>query len=261
LPYDGDVLLDSMGAVFEAIASNSLDTIRCMVPDSTLFTRLLQELRRLMPRPGDLWGVALGSEERGDVELTTRHRPVIERWLSEANVESETSVIGELLSINFAEKRLRIRYPVTSREIECSYLDEVEETIIEARRGYFQVTGQFVLDDDGHPKRLTDVRSVEPVDLSPMQLRDVWSSKTHLIIDPPIELVPELDPETKQCFQAAVPEWGVFLYSTTRDGLASDFADNLLFAWEEYAKAEPDELTEDAIALRDALRAQIHEES
>jgi hypothetical protein len=250
-------LLSKLAQVWRAISEDNLPAARGLVTDEGFLVRLLQELRRALPRHGDRWSIALGVTGLADVELGTRHRPVVEKWLERPTVQQETAVIGELLSINFAEKKLSIRYEPTQQEIECSYLEEIEDTIVDARRGFFQVVGQFVLDRDGNPKRLTDVSSVEPIDLGPAEFPEIDFENYRLVINPPILVVPELEPETKQYFVATIEELGFSLYGRTRDALLQDFEEQLRFAWREYGLAGDEELTEDARELKNRLVARL----
>jgi hypothetical protein len=254
-------LLDLLIQVWDSIALDAIDSIRSLLPDEGYRVRLLQEVQKMLPRTGDNWAIALGAPTRPEVELTHRHRHTVTRWLESTPDEREMAVIGELLQINFAEKRLVVRYPPTGTELDCSYLEEVEDSIVDARRGMFQVTGQFVLDANGHPKRLTDVRSVQPVDVSQAIIAEVAFASGRLVLSPPVSFDVSLDPDTQQCFLASIPEFGFNIGGLTRDALLQDFEQHLQFAWEEYALADEDELTEDAKALRSELLARVRQEN
>lgn len=257
--FVGDDVLVRFAEVWRAIADDDLPRVRSIMKDEGYFVRLMQELRRLLPRRGERWGISFGAGAHADVELAVRHRPVVERWLENPGEQRETSIIGELRRIDFAVKRVWVLYPPTQREIECSYRDEVEDSIVDARRGLFQVTGQFVLDVEGHSKQLTDVRSIEPVDLSPVELAEIEADGTRLLLDPPLLITPHLDPDEEQHFVASIDELGLTLGGRTRDALFEDLAEQLSFVWREYALAAEDELTEDAQELRRKLLARVRE--
>ena len=111
-----------------------------------------------------------------------------------------------------------IQYPPTRRELSCTYLDEVEDTIIAARRGLFQVRGKFVLDRSGHPKRLTDVHSIEPVDLTPIEVLELEAKGCWFVADPALIVEPGLDRETRQFFSAHVERPSRVLRASAPDG-------------------------------------------
>lgn len=250
-------LLADLLDIWSAIASDNLPLVRSLVGDEGYFLRLMQEFHRLLPKRGENWGLSFGAAGKADVDLGVRHRAVVERWLESPNEQRETAVIGELLRIDFAQKRLWVCYPPTKREIECTYCDEVEDTIVEARRGLFQVIGHFVLDANGHPKQLTDVRSIEPVDLSPVQLSEAELDGEILVIEPPIVLTPRLDEDEQQYFVASVNEFGLTLGGSTRDALLQDWAEQMHFIWREYAMVSENELTRDAQELRNRLLERV----
>jgi hypothetical protein len=249
--------LTTYGKVWAAVEAADLQTIYDLVKDESYRVRLLHEFRRMLPKRGDRWAVSFRANGHRPVEIGIHHRPLIDQWLDHPLERQEMSVIGELMMIHFAAKRVIIRYPPTNKEIECIYRAEVEDSIIEARRGLFRVTGRFVLDPEGHPRQLTDVRSIEPVDLSAAVLPMVELDDFTLVANPPLIVEPRLDEETQQVFEADFVEFGVFVSGSTREELLDELQEHLEFAWTEYAEADDDELTEDAREIKQALRARF----
>lgn len=182
----GANLLDRLGEIWSGVAQGDNEAVKHLLPNEGYRSRLLQEIRKMLPRTGDGWALTLVSSSHPRVELTSKHRPIVERLLVSLPDVQEMSVIGELLRIDFAEKRLTVRYLPTNQAINCSYLEEIEDSIVDARRGLFQIRGQFVLDQKGHPERLTDVSSVEPVDLSPALISEVSLPGGRLLLSPPV---------------------------------------------------------------------------
>jgi len=111
------------------------------------------------------------------------------------------------------------------------------------------------LDADGRPQRLSDVRSIEPVDLGPVEFREVETADGTLTFDPPIVIGPRLDDEEQQNFVADVPEFGLILSGRTRDELLQDWEEQVQFIWREYALAPEETLAPDAQDLRGRLLA------
>ena len=74
-----------------------------------------------------------------------------------ASEDAIMTVTGELLRIDFSTRQVTLLYPPTRREIDCTYLPEIEDSIVETRKGFIQVTGRFVLDEEGNPNKLMDV--------------------------------------------------------------------------------------------------------
>lgn len=118
-----------------------------------------------------------------------------------------------------------------------------------------------MLDADGMPLRLTDVRSIEPVDLSPVEFKEVELAHEVLRFDPPIVLTPRLDDDEQQYFVADVPELGLTASGRTRDELLQDWEDQIQFVWGEYALAPVDTLAADALDLRSRLLRQVSAEA
>jgi hypothetical protein len=245
--------LTTYGKIWAAVGAEDLQTVYDLIGEESYRIRLFNEFRRMLPKRGDRWSVSFSVGGHRWVELGTHQRPIIDRWFDHPTEHQEMSVIGELRTIHLATKRVIIQYPPTNKEIECSYRDEVEDSIIEARRGLFQVTGRFVLDSDGNPKELTDVRSIEPVDLSAAVLPVIELEDFTLVADPPLIVEPRLDDETNQIFEADVDELKIFVSGSTREELLDEFHDHMRFTWLEYAEADDSELSQDARELKHAL--------
>ncbi len=258
----GPDCLAEFSEVWAAIANDDLARAQRHVGDKEYyFLRVMQELHRMLPKRGDRWALSFGFDDASPVELTSRHRTQVGTWLRSPCTQREMAVVGDLLGIDFYQKRVWIQYPPTGREIECSYLEDVEDSILDGRRGQFQVIGHFVLDADGRPQRLTDVRSIEPVDLSPVEFRELELADKMLRFEPPIVLTPRLDDNEQQHFVADVPDFGLTLSGHTRDELLQDWEDQIHFVWTEYALAPEDTLAADALDLRSRLLSQVTSEA
>lgn len=250
----GEDLLDMVGNIWTAIGTNDLGKIRTLIPDLNYRTRLLGEFRRMLPRRGEGWTLGLRREGTADVVLDYRDRSLVDGWLTKGEAhEKHLTVIGQLQRIDFAQHKAVILYPPTNKEIECIYLPEAEDDILDARREMFQVTGQFVLDDSGHPKQLTDVRSFEPIKLTTGLIDQFEHDGRTILVDPPIQITPSLDPETQQWFTASAPDFNIEAAGRTREELFDDVVEQLRFLWQEYACEDDDKLSQDAIALKHRL--------
>ncbi len=167
------------------------------------------------------------------------------------------TVTGELIRIDFDKRIVVLRYPPTHEEIKCIYLEDLEDSIIENRRQKIQATGQFTLDADGHPIKSTNVTRVEPVDLSPILIREILWHNKKLRFKSPFLLSPQMD-DTEQLYVVEEPEIGLHVFSYTREDLIHEINEELAMLWEEYAVTK-DELAKDARTLQAKLLATLEE--
>ena len=123
-----------------------------------------------------------------------------------------------------------------------------------------QVTGRYTLDRKGHPIRLTGVTRVEPLDLSSMTFDHITWGSRRLIIDPPLTLSPTMDEDSGQLYVVSDEGLGIHVFAQTREQLADELAEQLIFQWDAYARESPDRLTAPARRLREALRTQMRED-
>lgn len=128
---------------------------------------------------------------------------------------------------------------------------------MDARRELFQIKGKFVLEDEGHPKQLSDVGSILPVDLEPAIFPTIDLGEFRYTFEPALAITPELDEETKQYFGAEIPDLGIVACGRTRDELFDDVNAQIAFVWTEYVLAEDATLSDDAIELKNRVRERV----
>jgi hypothetical protein len=258
LPRSPSVLAD-MQSFIRATTSENLNQTSRLLPDSRYRERALRELRNLSPKGGERWtatfALAAGAAALIDAKMA-RHA---ERLLSGgADEQTVMTVTGELVAIDFDQRKLRVRHPATNREIECSYLPEAEDDLLESRRGLIQVTGTFTLDATGEPAKLSDVTRIEPVDLSPLVFNRIDLAGRTLNAVTELRLFPKRD-ESRQLYVVEDPGIDLVAHAFTRDDLADEIAAHVFLIWREYGLARPRDLTPKAQELRKAVLARFRE--
>lgn len=255
-----EIMLNLEG-FFSSLNSSDFNQAQDIFPDSKLRNRALRETRKFLPKADELWQLGF-SRSDSDGELTLNNKVIahIDNWLTQDTPEDTVmTVTGELIRIDFDKRLVVLRYPPTHQEIECIYLEELEDSMIENRRQMIQVTGQFTLDADGHPIKLTDVTRIEPVDLSPINIREVTGHDKKLRLIMPLLLTPELDEETKQLLVVEEPQIGLHVFAYTRDELIHEINEQMLMMWDEYVNVSEDDLASDAQELQRKLLLKIKE--
>jgi hypothetical protein len=244
----------------QMVSGEAYDELRGLLPDSRWRDRFLKELQSFLPRPGDSWHFGIATVGRAETIVAGRAASQLSKAIG-ARVEStsDMAVVGTLVRINFESNQLWVKHPVTKKDIECNYLPEVEAELIDARRDYVQVIGEFTLDDAGFPMRLSNVSSVSALNLSPINVDGVQSETVSLRIQPPLSLFPRLDEESMQVLEIIDEELNLQAYGYTRDELISEIDACLLYLWDSFVREDPNLLSEDAAELRARLLARISE--
>lgn len=254
-------LMLNLEGFFSSLKSSNFNQTQDIFPDSKLRNRALRETRKFLPKADELWQLGFyRSDSDRELRLTSKVIDCIDQWLTQDTPEDAVMTItGELIRIDFDKRLVVLRYPPTHQEIECIYLEELEDSMIENRRQMIQVTGPFTLDADGHPTKLADVTRIELVDLSPINIREVSGNDKKLRLRMPLLLIPEMDEETKQLFVIEEPRIGLHVFAYTRDELIHEINEQMLMIWDEYINISIDELASDARHLREVLLAKIEE--
>jgi len=233
--------------------------INQLFPNIKIRSKALSCLRGAFPKPdNDIYLNIVDGKNIIDSRSVQRNlTTIIDR--TQAIVEEYMTVVtGRLISIDFEERKIIIIHTTTRRELDCFYNEDIEDMLFENRRQLVQITGMVMLDDNEQPKKITDVVSIQEVDLSSIVINDINFGKKKLHFKNGLILTPALD-ATEQLYTISYPELGLELFAYTRQEITSDVKSDIVYLWEEYAKAEDDTLTEDAKMLKQNLLSFIEE--
>lgn len=221
-------------------------------------SKALTYVRKAFPPVDNNIYVSVNDNEKLDSrEIQTKTTHIIDRLQPE--IEGHMGIItGRLKSINFDERKLVIQYPITKKDLDCFYNEEIEDMLIDNRRQLIQITGNVSLNDDDTPKDISDVINIQEVDLSSISLDLICGGGVTLRFKNTLHINPTLD-ETEQLYKASLQELDIDVYEYTRADLESAVSEQILFLWNEYAKESDDKLTKDAILLKNKLLELIEE--
>lgn len=257
-PQLAEDVMNDFKKVGESLAGQDWDTLGRVVPDRNVRLRVAEAVRKMIPVDSNGWIVKLraGQDElaRFDVATST----AIQQYLREARrpygplIEPAT-LAGEVVRIDFAERKLTIRHHPTQRAIDCEYADDTEEMLLENRRDWVQVTGLVERDAQDRPLRLTDVFEITSLDLSPIQVDTFEGTRQQLRFRGGTRsFEPTLD-ESGTLMIVEDEKLGVHAYAESRERLREVLIEELDFLWQEYAEADPAALTPAAARLRGEL--------
>ena len=253
----GPPLLERLRRIWAALADQDGVALRVALPESVA-QRVLREIATMLPKMGGLSVSLQTAQTPAAATLTWRTaRYISEQLAPRVPEDTVMTITGELLRIDFAARQVTILYPPTRREIVCTYLPEIEDSIVESRKEPIQVTGRFVLDEDGNPSKLMDVSRIEPIDLSPLVVTDL--ERLPVRMKEPLVLVPSLDEESQQYVCVADTDLGLDAFALTREYLFDEVQAQLAMLWQEYACAPDGELDAAARVLKAALLARMED--
>lgn len=248
--------------IIEGITKRDTKRICDALPDEGLRHRLLESIRGMAPRADAKWSLKFW--DASDIEfglLDTQSDEAIRSAIIPAAERATSQVVtGVLTNINFTDRVVTIIYPPTQRLMECVYDEAVEELLIENRRGLIQVTGQVVLDEEGVPKKIIDVNDIRELDLSMMVVDRIRFNHLDLRLKESLALVPTMD-ETSQFLCVTKDDLGIDVFARTREELVDELKQQIAMLWEEYARANDDDLDIEAIKLKKDLLAMFSEVS
>jgi hypothetical protein len=233
-----------------------------LIPDSRWRRRLLKELQSFLPKSGDTWQFGILAANNSEVTVAAKAASQLtDAVVATPESTSVLAVTGTLIKVDFESNQLWIKHPKTNKEIECNYLPEIEEELLESRRDYVQVIGEFTLDNEGFPKRLSNVSSVSALNLTSINIEKFCAADTEIQLIPPLQLTPVLDDESMQLLEINEPSINLHAFAYTRDELIEEIEACLVFLWNTYVLEAPVALSNDATDLRQRLMNRMSEVS
>ncbi len=252
--------LDRSLGILQSAARGAWEELQRAIPNHKYFSRVMNELEAMLPRPGDRWKLALKTGGQ-TVEVDSRTYRAVRDFISPDVAEDAVmTVTGDLVRVDIPARKVVIRYQPTGREIPCHCEESAMERVLENWSEPIQVSGRYTVDSKGHPVRLTNVTRVSPVDLSPMTFDQVDWLGRRIIINPPLMLEPSMDEDSGQLYLLVDDELGIHVFARTREEVADELAEQVLFQWDTYALESPENLSQGAKRLRQGLLARMRED-
>lgn len=159
-------------------------------------------------------------------------------------------VVGKLMRMGFAKQSVALEH--RGRTLTATYAPESEDALLRHPRGLIQVRGDVCYDAAGEPVSIADIDEVAEVDESPMEVEEVVYDNVRYVANAPLRFDVAFDREGA-LYDLEGP-FGVLLSADSREDLADALESELRLLLEDYAEADPAQMSSDAKDLREKLR-------
>lgn len=223
------------------------------VPDSAFRAPILASLGKMFD--GQVGQYMLSVEESNGqaiVESFSAVAALQDFRRSRLEPGTHSIVTGFFNRIDFKERKLSLLIPNSSRSVSCIYEEDIEAELLENARDLIQVVGTIELDDDGNPRRITDVQEVHPVntdDIDVIELLPKYLKANHLNN---LHIHVELS-DDKQTYLASMDALGIQQAAYTRDDLIDALEGEIDFLWRNIAQEDDVNLAPKALELKREL--------
>lgn len=242
-----------------AVGDADADRLEEAVADATYRRFMLDALAAAIPDPRSGIVLEIGANGRRLLHSTYAHGFLERQRRPQLSTPSAGVVNGELIEIDFVNRRITLRLLGLNRDIACSYEDSVETTLLEHPRELIQVFVSVALDEAGVPKTIETVEYIRPIveseelPVEPFVVQDMKVQPRQ-----PINIAVAFDRE-EQLFTAKVPELGLEAAAQTRDEVLDAVTAELRVLWRNYALEDDARLSDGARRLKESLRTTFEE--
>ncbi len=256
--------IEAVGGLFtdccQYIATGDKASLSKNIPDTIRRDRFVESVRSMAPSQGSgIKAEIFQPLGQFRVSLESLHTKSKECLSTAADPERLVRTItGRFSGIDFDARTIKIVYPANDRELACSYVEALEEMLLDYPRELVQVTGEITFDLNELPSKIFNVEAIDVIDLSPVYLDTIELGTRKFELTPTLELTPELD-ETKQLYGLENTTLGIDVFAYTRDQLIQELKEQLVFMWDSYALADDGELTDAAQQLKKNLLQALKE--
>jgi len=236
-----------------SVQSDSSNLVSIM-PDGGARLRALKSIEALCPRDTDGFWVSLGNGSgKTYAHLTSESRSFIQQIFEDDDVVEVQTISGDLVEIRVLAGRRHIVIRRQQREIVCYYPTEMEETITQLVAGSIvEVKGRAQLGDDEVVRQIDEVLDVSTIDLSPFRTPSFHFNDKRFILREPVICSPEY---RNNLWVYECPRYGLHAFSEDRQEALRQLGEEFAFLYEGLINELDEELTPDAIELRDLLKA------
>lgn len=169
------------------------------------------------------------------------------------------TITGVIAGINFDGYKFLFHHKQTNTDIECPYRPEQEDVLLQNKRKLVQITGMFVVNDEGTPIECKNINNVATIDLSPITITEFECKDKKLVARPPLLIKPKVDEDADGLLVASHPALELHVFAVTREQLILELKEQLSFLWDTYAGEEPAKLTASAYKLQRELLNRFEE--
>jgi hypothetical protein len=256
-PSDADRVMKQLTAVLAAGSAGDAGAFEAAVPDSTWQRFLLDAMERLPPHPQFGVNLTIAQFDKPVCD-TTQLRGFTERLLRAPTNSERSALVGRLTEIDFEKHTVTLRHRDSKQALSCSYSEAVELSLLEHPREDVVVFGIMTRGVEGHIKSIDQVDHIEPVDLSPFEIRQIPLKSGFLLAKEALSVDVDFD-EDAVMYEIEYPQLTISTFGNTRAALEEAFLAEIAMLWGRFALADDSALTRTAQALKSRLLSSFEE--
>lgn len=259
IQYDQDLGVEALaktGLTLKAIKEKDRVTLQQYFPDFGHRARILKSALPLIPEEDAQYDIAV-STSTADVRLGTSLRDYVVQLAREEPgeflQEEIRTLTGKLYLIEVATGQRQLGLIVNNRQIRCFYNQELEDVVRELIPGSLvEVEGRATLDEFGQVQRIEEILDVVPIQLVPLYWSNLIYDNRRFHLNQPIQIYPVFH---EGVWVHEYEPLRISAFGHLRHESLQAFKMEFAACWDQLAKEEDDNLTEDAQDLKKQLLA------
>ncbi len=242
----------------KAINNNDTEKIRQLMPNPLNRDRFLAKYKELCPQSDD-YQVSIGNGNgRSYSMLTLESRKIIDSFIFptiEMTTAIRNKIEGRFIEIRIGDEKRHFAINTSQGELSCKYSDEQEKYISQIPPdSLVNIDCEIFFNEDGTIKDIGRVFDVDIINISQPEFQKFnWANKKYILK----RVVPGILSFEDGLWVYKVPRYGLHSYSTERKEAYAQINEEFALLCDGLLDEIDDNLTLDAIELREVLKQDI----
>jgi len=241
----------------DAISAEDAQELKLLdaIGDERTANRVLRELDSIWPDERSKYSISIGFGKDGAHNLDPKHKPVVRSILNKPLERSEKEILGRMMELRVDQKRV---FQIDTPEgiVACQYSRDIVEKVVENIGNLIRVRGIMTLQKNGrYTLCADDENSIERLQNLPLPKIKLLGQVMRLKEPLQLNILYEDD-------RYIISHDGLNLLvvsSSLKEGVEG-INEELEILWDDYVKSSAEELSHDAIELRNRMISMLEKE-
>lgn len=243
-----------------AINKKDIKELQKLMPNSPTRVRFVKKCEKLFPDT-DSYSIAIGNGSgKTFATLKSENRDSLKMFedIEEQSLTTTRKTLrGIFIEIRIGDDKRHFAIKGKDREHKFQYEEELEDFISQIpTRSQVEVVCDVELNNDGSIKNESRVYDVRIIDMQPPIFNKFDFDNRSFVLKKPVEAIFKYE---DGLWVYEIPEYGIHTYSYDRKEAFASIGEDFAFQYDDIALEEDENLSEDAIKLKQRIKENLKE--
>lgn len=260
---DDEIGFTDVDNIIEMVTTNSVDAFRQKCSSRVVANKILDGVEKILPADGEVLYFDTkgrdGSSRRTYIESKTRDNVL--RFRAEPDEPETVELYGTIVKVDFEAQRLSVKLNGSHKKQDVKYdLDLEGRTLHDIREQQQKLTCSVTYSPNGQIEHINKVEAMSALELRTIKIDSFGLGGRVIQFKKCLELKEQIDVETGSMIYVACPELSIRVYAECQEDMEELIRDELANKWEWLVESDDEELTKDAIDVKNRFLNLVKED-